>query len=189
MKKPKTVSEIPVAATEKSTPVKATKKTATKPVAAKTTQDAPAASGKTKTKTKTKPKTEPKATAAETPKPTVEVPVSPDILEKVPEAPVVKAAPKKASPKPKAAKVEPVVESGAKAAPVVVSMHERIGLTAGVIWHHLAENGATPVAKLVYVLPEEEAIIQRSIGWLAQEDKITLSARGGDEVETIVLKG
>ncbi|WP_026147272.1 winged helix-turn-helix domain-containing protein [Methylomonas sp. MK1] len=68
-------------------------------------------------------------------------------------------------------------------------MHERIGLTAGVIWHHLAENGATPVAKLVYVLPEEEAIIQRSIGWLAQEDKITLSARGGDHVETIVLKG
>ncbi|WP_225892983.1 MULTISPECIES: winged helix-turn-helix domain-containing protein [unclassified Methylomonas] len=68
-------------------------------------------------------------------------------------------------------------------------MLERIGLTAGVIWHHLAENGATPVAKLVYVLPEEEAVIQRSIGWLAQEDKITLSARGGDQVETIVLKG
>ncbi len=185
MKKPKTVSEIPVAATEKSTPVKATKKTAAKPVAAKTTQDAPAASGKTKAK----PKTEPKTIAAETPKPTVEVPVYPDILEKMPEAHVVKAAPKIASPKPKAAKVEPVVESGAKAAPVVVSMHERIGLTAGVIWHHLAENGATPVAKLVYVLPEEEDIIQRSIGWLAQEDKITLSARGGDEVETIVLKG
>jgi hypothetical protein len=65
-------------------------------------------------------------------------------------------------------------------------MHERVGLTAGAIWHYLAEHGATPVAKLVNELPEEEAIIQRSIGWLAQEDKITLS--GGDQVETIVLK-
>jgi hypothetical protein len=51
----------------------------------------------------------------------------------------------------------------------------------------LAENGATPVAKLLRELPEEEKIIQRSSGWLAQEGKITLDTV--DRVETIALKG
>lgn len=186
MKKTTTVSETPVATPEKSRSVKATKKTTAKPVVAKEAQEAPASSGGTKTKSKV-------AVAHDAQKITGDVPISTDIFEKTPEAPVAdqaaKAAPKKTSPKPKAPKVAPVVEPESNATPVVISMHERIGLTAGVIWHHLAENGATPVAKLVYVLPEDEAIIQRSIGWLAQEDKITLSARGGDQVETIVLKG
>lgn len=183
MKKTTTATETPAAATEKSTPVKAAKKPATKPVVTKATQEAPKSSGKTKAK--------PKATIVpEIPKAVAEAPITQESIEKAPEAPAAKSAPKKANPKPKAAKIEPVVESAPVAeAAIVISMHERIGLTAGVIWHHLAENGATPVAKLVYVLPEEEAIIQRSIGWLAQEDKITLSARGGDHVETIVLKG
>lgn len=177
MKKTTPTSETPVSNTEKPAPAKATKKTASKSVPAKAKQETSASSGKTKAK--------PKAT-----KTVAEAPITVESIEKAPEMPVAKATPKKADPKPKAAKVEPTVESApVAAAPVVISMHERIGLTAGVIWHHLAEHGATPVAKLVYVLPEEEAIIQRSIGWLAQEDKITLSARGGDQVETIVLKG
>ncbi len=67
-----------------------------------------------------------------------------------------------------------------------LSMSERVGLTAGSIWHYLSENGATSVAKLVRELPEEEKIVQRSIGWLAQEDKITLEII--DRVETLGLK-
>ena len=67
-----------------------------------------------------------------------------------------------------------------------MTMPERIGLTAGSIWHYLAENGATPVAELVRELTEEEKIIQRSIGWLAQEGKVTLDLI--DRVETIALK-
>jgi hypothetical protein len=51
----------------------------------------------------------------------------------------------------------------------------------------LNEHGSTSVAKLIKELPEEEKIIQRSIGWLAQEDKITLSIV--DRAETIALKG
>jgi len=46
----------------------------------------------------------------------------------------------------------------------------------------LAENGATSVAKLVRELPEEEKVIHRSIGWLAQEEKITLDTI--DRIET-----
>jgi Winged helix-turn-helix domain (DUF2582) len=64
---------------------------------------------------------------------------------------------------------------------------ERVGLTAGDIWHYLDKNGATTVAKLVRELPEEEKIIQRSIGWLAQEGKIALDTI--DRVETISLAG
>jgi len=63
---------------------------------------------------------------------------------------------------------------------------ERVGLTAGSIWHYLSENGSTSVAKLVRELPEEEKTIQRSIGWLAQEGKIMLDA--SDRAETIALR-
>jgi hypothetical protein len=50
----------------------------------------------------------------------------------------------------------------------------------------LAENCFTPVAKLIREIPEEEITIQRSIGWLAREDKIKLNTIDG--TETISLK-
>jgi Winged helix-turn-helix domain (DUF2582) len=68
---------------------------------------------------------------------------------------------------------------------MAMSFSERVGLTAGSIWHYLSNNGSTSVAKMVRELPEEEKIIQRSIGWLAQEGKITLDTI--DRVETIGL--
>ncbi len=67
-----------------------------------------------------------------------------------------------------------------------ISPSERVGLTAGGIWHYLSENGATSVAKLIRELPEEEKIIQRSVGWLAQEGKITLETV--NRVDVVSLK-
>ncbi|MDF1583479.1 MAG: winged helix-turn-helix domain-containing protein [Methyloprofundus sp.] len=67
-----------------------------------------------------------------------------------------------------------------------LTMIERVGLTSGSIWHYLTDNGATSVSALVKALTEEEKIIQRSIGWLAQEGKITLETVG--RVENIALK-
>jgi predicted DNA-binding transcriptional regulator AlpA len=99
----------------------------------------------------------------------------------------IKATPKNPSPDQKAAIKAQVVAPKPVAAIPEMTMPERVGVTAGSIWHYLAKNGATPVAKLVRELPEEEKIIQRSIGWLAQEGKITLDAV--DRVETIGLKG
>jgi len=64
---------------------------------------------------------------------------------------------------------------------------ERVGLTAGSIWHYLSENGSTSVVNLVRGLPEEEKVVQRSIGWLAQEGKITLDTI--DKAETVGLTG
>ena len=97
-----------------------------------------------------------------------------------------KATSKKPSPDQKPAKKTQAVALQPDAAAPEIAMPERVGLTAGNIWHYLTENGATPVAKLVRELPEEEKIIQRSIGWLAQEGKIILDTV--DRVETIALK-
>ena len=99
---------------------------------------------------------------------------------------VTEATPKKPSPDQLPLKKAQAVAPKPVAATAEMTMPERIGLTAGSIWHYLAENGATPVAKLVRELTEEEKIIHRSIGWLAQEGKITLDAV--DRVETIALK-
>lgn len=98
-----------------------------------------------------------------------------------------KATPKKPSPDKNPPKKAPAVTPKPVAAALEIAMPERVGLTAGNIWHYLAENGATPIAKLIRELPEEEKIIQRSIGWLAQEGKITLDTV--DRAETIALKG
>ena len=98
-----------------------------------------------------------------------------------------KVVPKKPSPVKKSTKKAPAADSK----PVVavtpeIPQTERIGLTAGSIWHYLAEHGATQVAKLFRELTEEEKIIQRSIGWLAQEGKITIAIV--NRAETIALK-
>lgn len=202
MKKTTNAPETPVITTEKSTPVKAIKKTTAKPVATEVAKTSPEPSVAA---TKTKP--EEIVAAPETPVPTAEnstpakatknttpKSVSAEVTKTTPEPSVTLEA-TKTKPKETVAaevtKVAPAVEPEKvkpepSAASPKIAMHERVGLTAGAIWHYLAEHGATPVAKLVNELPEEEAIIQRSIGWLAQEDKITLS--GGDQVETIVLK-
>jgi hypothetical protein len=87
---------------------------------------------------------------------------------------------KKAPKKPETAVPEPV------AATSEISASERTGLTAGSIWHYLSENGATSITKLIKELPEEEKFIQRGIGWLGQEGKITLSIV--DRAEMIALK-
>jgi len=98
-----------------------------------------------------------------------------------------KATPKKTSPAQKTVTKAQAVPPKPVAATPEKTIPERVGLTAGSIWHYLSENGATPVAKLLRELSEEEKIIQRSIGWLAQEGKINLdtTSRG----ETIALKG
>lgn len=105
-----------------------------------------------------------------------------------PAAAVKKATVTKSSATPKTP-AKPKVEAAPKAAKITseAPMPERVGLTAGSIWHYLSENGATSVTKIVKEIQEEEKIIQRSIGWLAQEDKITLDTV--NQVETIALKG
>jgi hypothetical protein len=111
------------------------------------------------------------------PKAKAETPVASVVTKETPKKTGTdKSSPKKAqaaAPKPAAATPE-------------MPMSESVGLTAGSIWHYLDENGATSVAKLIKELSEDEKIIQRSIGWLAQEGKITLAVV--NRIETIALK-
>ncbi len=66
-------------------------------------------------------------------------------------------------------------------------LSESVGTAAGSIWNYLNEKGPTAVAKLVRELQDDSKTLQRSIGWLAQEDKISLETIG--RIETISLKG
>jgi hypothetical protein len=120
------------------------------------------------------------------PKTTTEKPVPKAKVEQLIATEVTKATPKKPSSDQKTPKKAQSVAPKPVAATPEMTMPERVGLTAGNIWHYLAENGATSVAKLIRELPEEEKIIQRSIGWLAQEGKITLDVV--DRIETLALK-
>jgi len=123
----------------------------------------------------------PKQTQADTPKPVAkaktEAPIALVVAEEIPKKPI---SPPKSPSKTKIETAKAVVST------TDITPSERVGLTAGSIWHYLAEHGASPIAKLISELPEEEKIIQRSIGWLAQEGKITLDII--DRVEIVSLK-
>ena len=93
------------------------------------------------------------------PKTTTEKPVPKAKAEQPITAVTAKATSKKPSPDQKPAKKTQAVALQPDAAAPEIAMPERVGLTAGKIWHYLAENDATPVAKLVRELPEEEKII------------------------------
>ena len=158
--------------TPKSTPEKpALKAKAEQPVAAIATKAPP--------KNPSPAKKIPKKAEVVAPKPVEATPdiAIPDVkAEQTFAAVVTKAIPKKA----------PVEATKPVVAMPEITMPEQVGLAAGSIWHYLAENGATSVAKLVKELSEEEKIIQRSIGWLAREGKITLDVV--NRVETLALK-
>ncbi len=94
---------------------------------------------------------------------------------------IKKTAPTSKSPKDlqAIAKVKATVEHSDK------PMSERVGLTAGSLWHYLDKNGTCPISKVVREMKEEEKIVQRSIGWLAQEGKVKIDIV--DRVEIIAL--
>ena len=148
---------------------------------AKTEPAVVAVVAETKTKKPSSPPKTPKQPPIVTPIPVSKAKAEPPVA-------VVAAeeSPKKPSLAPKSPKKSQVVEPKPVVASTEIAPSERVGLTAGSIWHYLAENGATPVEKLIKELPEEEKIVQRSIGWLAQEGKITLDTV--DRIEIVSLK-
>jgi hypothetical protein len=65
-------------------------------------------------------------------------------------------------------------------------MSDIIGTNAGIIWEYLNKHGPTAVAKLIRETEVDEKSIQRGIGWLAQEGKVTIELV--NRAETIALK-
>jgi len=65
-------------------------------------------------------------------------------------------------------------------------MSDIIGTIAGIIWEYLDKHGSITVAKLIRETEVDEKLIQRGIGWLAQEGKVTIERV--NRAETIALK-
>ncbi len=56
---------------------------------------------------------------------------------------------------------------------------EQIGDTAGLVWHHLNENGPSTLSQLAKDVDAPRDVIMQAVGWLAREDKVSVDeARG-----------
>ena len=65
-------------------------------------------------------------------------------------------------------------------------MSDIIGNAAGEIWNYLDKNGATSVAKLTRETKIDEKNIQRGIGWLAQEGKLSIEIINRAETVSLI---
>lgn len=65
-------------------------------------------------------------------------------------------------------------------------MVETIGQTAGKVWTFLEDNGTSTVNKITNETGLSKNDIQRAIGWLAREEKITIELING-RIENISL--
>ena len=65
-------------------------------------------------------------------------------------------------------------------------MSDVIGSAAGVIWEYLDTNGMASVTKISKDTALDSKLVQRAIGWLAKEDKLSIETKG--RTETVGLK-
>ncbi len=65
-------------------------------------------------------------------------------------------------------------------------MREVIGEAAGLIWNYLDQNGEASVTKIGNETGLGKNEVQRGIGWLLREDKLTIEVVG--RAETVSLK-
>ena len=65
-------------------------------------------------------------------------------------------------------------------------MADVIGTAAGTLWAYLNENGASSATKIAKETGLDAKSLQRAIGWLAKEGKVTIATKG--RTESISLK-
>ncbi|PHS68750.1 MAG: hypothetical protein COB23_08580 [Methylophaga sp.] len=65
-------------------------------------------------------------------------------------------------------------------------MADKIGAAAGKLWKYLDKNGASSATKIAKETQLDAKIVQRAIGWLAKEGKLSFKTKG--RTETISLK-
>jgi predicted RNA-binding protein (virulence factor B family) len=61
-----------------------------------------------------------------------------------------------------------------------------IGDAAGKVWEYLDQNGSASVTKITNETGISKNEVQRAIGWLLKEDKLTIEVAG--RTETVSLK-
>ncbi len=57
-----------------------------------------------------------------------------------------------------------------------------IGTAAGKIWEYLNKNGQSSVSKITKETGLNRNDVQRAIGWLAKEDKLSFETQGRTEL-------
>ena len=62
---------------------------------------------------------------------------------------------------------------------------DQIGVTAGQVWHALAENGGMSLAKLAKQIDAPRDLVMQAVGWLARENKVQIVEQ--KRVKTISL--
>lgn len=65
-------------------------------------------------------------------------------------------------------------------------MSNTIGDAAGIVWNYLDKNGPSSVNKVTTETGVNKNDIQRAIGWLSKEDKLSIEMIG--RAETLSLK-
>lgn len=65
-------------------------------------------------------------------------------------------------------------------------MSNTIGEAAGIVWQYLDKNGPSSANKIMTETGISKNEVQRAIGWLSKEDKLTIEMVG--RVETLSLK-
>ncbi|MGZ4980355.1 MAG: winged helix-turn-helix domain-containing protein [Methylobacter sp.] len=65
-------------------------------------------------------------------------------------------------------------------------MSNTIGEAAGIIWKYLDKNGPSSVNKITTETGISKNDVQRAIGWLSKEDKLSIEMVG--RAETLSLK-
>lgn len=60
-------------------------------------------------------------------------------------------------------------------------MSETIGQAAGMIWNYLDANGPSSVTKITTATGLNKNDVQRALGWLAREEKVSFEMSGRTE--------
>lgn len=68
----------------------------------------------------------------------------------------------------------------------VIAMSNSINDAVGTVWHYLDKNGPSSVNKITTETGVNRNDVQRAIGWLCREDKLSIETIG--RTETLSLK-
>ncbi len=63
---------------------------------------------------------------------------------------------------------------------------EQIGLTAGVVWETLDENGTMSLAQLAKQIDAPKDLVMQAVGWLAREEKVQIEEVGRKRVVSLI---
>jgi len=69
-----------------------------------------------------------------------------------------------------------------------MNMEDRIGDTAGKVWHLLNETGNVSVTNIVNDVDESPSLVYMAIGWLAREGKIEFLESGKRRGYRVILR-